>query len=74
VEIKIGMQSAPRELVLEIDSEPEDIEAALKAALADGGVLSLSSANGGKVLLLADKIAYLEFGRVGPRRVGFSNT
>jgi Protein of unknown function (DUF3107) len=73
VEVKIGIQSAPRELVLETDSEPEDVEAALKAALADGGILTLTNAKGGQVLLPADKIAYIEFGSIGPRRVGFSN-
>jgi hypothetical protein len=71
VEVKIGIQNAPRELVLETDSEPEDVEAALKAALADGGILTLASATGGKVLLPADKIAYLEFAKIGQRRVGF---
>ena len=73
MEVKIGIQSAPRELVLETDSEPEEIEAALKTALADGGIFTMTSAKGGKVLLLADKVAYIEFSSSGQRRVGFSN-
>jgi hypothetical protein len=73
VEVKIGIQSAPRELIVETESEAEDVEAALKAAIADNGVLVLAAVKGGKVLVPADKIAYLEFSGTEPRRVGFSN-
>jgi hypothetical protein len=73
VEVKIGIQSAPRELIVETESEADDVEAALKAAVADGGVLVLAAAKGGRVLVPADKIAYLEFGGTEARRVGFSN-
>jgi hypothetical protein len=73
VEVKIGIQSAPRELVVETESEADDVEAALKAAIADSGVLVLATAKGGRVLVPADKIAYLEFGAAEARRVGFSN-
>lgn len=73
MEVKIGIQSAPRELVVETESEADDLEAALKAAVADKGVLVLTAVKGGRVLVPADKIAYLEFGGTEPRRVGFSN-
>jgi hypothetical protein len=74
VEVKIGIPSVPRELRVETASSQEEVENALKAAVAaDGGVLVLSDVNGGKVLVPADKIAYLEFGGNEPRRVGFSS-
>ena len=73
MEVKIGIQSAPRELIVETDSEADDVEAALRAAVAESGVLALTAAKGGRVLVPADKIAYLEFGGTEPRRVGFSN-
>jgi hypothetical protein len=73
VEVKIGIQSAPRELIVETALEPDDVEAALKAAIADSGVLVLSVVKGGRVLVPADKVAYLEFGGTEPRRVGFTN-
>jgi hypothetical protein len=73
VEVKIGIQSAPRELIVETDAEADDVEAALRSAVAEGGVLTLAAAKGGRVLVPADKIAYLEFGGTEPRRVGFSN-
>jgi hypothetical protein len=73
VEIKIGIQSVPRELVLETESDAAEVEAALKAAVADDGVFVLADAKGGKVLVPAEKIAYVEFSGNESRRVGFGN-
>jgi hypothetical protein len=73
VEIKIGIQSAPRELVVETESAADEVETALKAAIAENGVLVLAVVKGGRVLVPADKIAYLEIGGTEARRVGFSN-
>jgi len=73
VEIKIGIQSAPRELVVETESAAAEVEAALKAAIADSGVLVVAVVKGGRVLVPADKIAYLEIGGTETRRVGFSS-
>ena len=74
MEVKIGIPSVPRELRVETPSTPEEVETLLKAALAaDAGILVLADVSGGKVLVPADKIAYLEFGGEEPRRVGFSS-
>jgi hypothetical protein len=74
VEIKIGIQSVPRELVIETRSSFEEVQRALATAVADGGVFTLGDEKSGKVLIPADKIAYLEVSGNGPRRVGFGNT
>jgi Protein of unknown function (DUF3107) len=75
VEVKIGIQSVPRELVVETDSPPDEIERELASALADGAhsVFTLAMSKGGKVLIPADKIAYVEFGAPEARRMGFGN-
>jgi Protein of unknown function (DUF3107) len=75
VEVKIGIQSVPRELVVETNTPADDIERALSAALEKGGqtVLAISVSKGGKLLVPADKIAYVEFGGAESRRVGFGN-
>jgi hypothetical protein len=74
VEVKIGVQSAPRELVVETDATGDEVEAALKAAVeVKGGVFALATAKGGRVLVPAEKIAYLEFSGNEQRRVGFSS-
>jgi len=75
VEVKIGIQSVPRELVVETDTPAGDIERDLFAALEKGGqsIFTVALAKGGKVLVPADKIAYVEFTGVEARRVGFGN-
>jgi Protein of unknown function (DUF3107) len=74
VEVKIGIQSVPRELIVETKSSSEEVESALNAAVANGGVLILEDDKGGRILVPADKIAYLEIGGSEPRRIGFGNT
>lgn len=73
VEVKIGVLSAPRELVVETETGSEEIERALASALADGGIFSIRDDKNGKILIPADKIAYVELGGSEPRRVGFGN-
>jgi Protein of unknown function (DUF3107) len=74
VEVKIGIPSVPRELLIETAATAEEVESALKAAVAaETGVFALAKVNGGKVLVPADKIGYVELGGTEPRRVGFGN-
>ena len=74
MEVKIGIQSAPRELVMETNESAAQIEQALRTALADGGVFALADDKGGKVLVPTDKLAYLELTGNEPRRVGFGSS
>jgi hypothetical protein len=71
VEVKIGIQSAPRELIVETETAVEEVERALTSALADGGVFTLRDDKGGRILIPAEKIAYVELGGAEQRRVGF---
>ncbi len=75
MEVKIGIQSVPRELVVERDSAADDIEQVLTSAVAGGeqSVFALAVSKGGKLLVPADKIADVEFGVPEARRVGFGN-
>ncbi len=76
MEVKIGIQSVPRELVHDTDATPEEVERDLTAALTvkDGkGVFTLNTQKGGRVLIPAEKIAYVEFSTDQARRVGFGN-
>ena len=75
MEVKIGIHSVPRELVVETDVPAEEVEQQLASALAGGAhsVFALPVSKGGKVLVPADKIAYVEFGAPEARRVGFGN-
>ena len=72
MEVKIGVQHAQRELVLDTNSTPEDIEARLTEALSGNGVLRLADTKGRSVVVPADKIAYVEIGADDSgRRIGF---
>ena len=71
MEVKIGIQSVVRELILDTNDEAADVERALAAAVADGTLLVLRDDKGGKVMVPADKIAYVEIGTGPGRRVGF---
>lgn len=71
MEVKIGVVYAPRELLVETEQSPEDVEKALSKALVDGGIFSLVDENGHRVVIPVDKIAYLEVAKPDDRRVGF---
>ena len=72
MEVKIGIQSAPRELVVETAASPEEVEKLLARALGtDGSVFTLTDEKGGRVLIPADKIAYVELASPESRRMGF---
>jgi hypothetical protein len=72
VEVKIGVQHAPRELVLESGQTPDEVEAAVTAAFrSDDGVLSLVDEKGRRVLVPVTKVAYVEIAETEQRRVGF---
>jgi hypothetical protein len=72
VEVKIGVQYAARELVLESAQSADDVAKAVSDALkADLGVLTLVDEKGRRVLVPADKLAYVEIAESESRRVGF---
>jgi hypothetical protein len=72
VEVKIGVQFAPRELVLESGQSADEVVKAVADALkADLGVLTLVDEKGRRVLVPADKLAYVEIAESEQRRVGF---
>jgi hypothetical protein len=72
VEVKIGVQHVARELIIESSQTPDEIEAAVSAALKDDdGVLTLADERGRKLLVPAGRLAYVEIGEQVERRVGF---
>ncbi len=73
MEIKIGIQHVARELTVETESTAADIEASLRKALADDGVVALTDEKGRKVLVPATKIAYIDLGQDKVRPVGFGS-
>ena len=73
MEVKIGIQSVQRELVLDTPSSPDELERSLLTALTSGGMFVVRDEKGGKVLIPAEKIGYVELTGTEQRRIGFGN-
>ena len=72
MEVKIGVQYAARELVIESAQSPDEVMAAVTEALsAQTGVLSLADEKGRRVVVPVAKLAYVEIAESEQRRVGF---
>jgi hypothetical protein len=72
VEVKIGVQHTPRELVVESVQTPDEVQQLVADAINGGdGVLSLEDEKGRRVIVPAAKIAYVEIAEAETRRVGF---
>ena len=72
MEVKIGVQNAAREIVLESAQTADEVESAVAAALSGSEkLLKLSDEHGRKVLVPAERLAYVEIGEQAPRKVGF---
>ncbi|MCP9206241.1 DUF3107 domain-containing protein [Streptomyces sp. HD1123-B1] len=72
MEVKIGVQHAPREITLESGQSAEEVERLVADALAGKAqLLTLVDDHGRKVLVPADRLAYVEIGEPSTRKVGF---
>ncbi len=72
MEVKIGVQHANRELVLESEQSPDEVQEAVAQALSGKtGLLQLTDDKGRRVIVPADRLAYVEIGEVSMRKVGF---
>ena len=71
MDIKIGIQDTARELTLESNQTPADVQAAVADAIASGSLLTLVDDRGRTVIVPAAKIAYIEIGPATRGKVGF---
>ena len=72
MEVKVGVLHTPREIVVDSNQSPEEVEALVATALKSvDGQLSLTDEKGRKVIIPANLIAYIEIAQSDPRRVGF---
>ena len=73
MEVKIGVQYAPRELVLESAQTASDVVSAVTEALSgESGVLDLVDEKGRRILVPVSKLAYVEIDESVARKVGFT--
>ena len=72
MEVKIGVKGIARELVVETDLTPEDVSSLVRDCSSDDHALfDIADTKGRRVLVPADKLAYVEIGEQEARRVGF---
>ena len=72
MEVKVGVKGVARELVVETDLTTDDVSSMVKACASDPAALfDLTDSRGRRVLVPADKLAYVEIGEQEARRVGF---
>ena len=74
MDIRIGITHGGRELSVEVeDDAAESAAAALEDAVSGGAsVLWLTDRNGRRVGVPIDKLAFVELGPAGDRRIGFA--
>ena len=71
MEVKIGIQHAPRELVVDTDESADAVEKMVADAVGSEGVLALTDSKGRKIIVPAARIAYVEIGGALAGQVGF---
>lgn len=73
MEVKIGVQHSPRELVIDSPKTPDEIAAEVSKAMSNSkdGLLTLVDERGRRVVVPVDRIAYVEIAQADQRRVGF---
>ena len=74
MEVKIGVQHANREIVVDSEQGQDQIIESVRAALAEEeGMLVLADAKGRTVIVPVEKLAYVEVGEETARKVGFGS-
>ena len=72
MEVKIGVQYAARELVIDTSMSSDEVATAVNEALSgEAAVLSLTDTKGRRVLVPSEKLAYVELGTPTAGQVGF---
>lgn len=75
MEVKIGVRSVHRELVVETELSAEQVEEEIRNALAvERGVVSLTDTKGRRVLVPTSSLGFVEIGEDESRPVGFGGT
>lgn len=71
MEVKIGVQHSPRELIVETGETPENVEKMVAEAVASDTVFTLTDTKGRKIMVPGAKVAYVEIGGGVAGHVGF---
>ena len=73
MDVKIGVRDVAGQVVLESEQTPDEVAAAVAAAVEGGGLLTLTDDKGRLVIVPGPLIGYVEIGAPVERRVGFGS-
>ncbi|XRQ12064.1 DUF3107 domain-containing protein [Actinomadura welshii] len=74
MQVRIGVQNIPKELVVDSEQSADEVQEALADALTEpGGVLVLRDRRAGRVVVPARQVGYLEISEDEQRNVGFGS-
>ncbi|WP_226345125.1 DUF3107 domain-containing protein [Agilicoccus flavus] len=73
MEVKIGVLHTGREITIESEAAPEEVERAVSDSVASGSPLRLVDAKGTVFLVPAAVVGYVEIGSARKGGVGFGN-
>ena len=72
MEVKIGVLHTPREIIVDSNQTPDEVEQLVAEALKSvDGQLALTDDRGRRVIVPANLVAYVEIAQADARRVGF---
>jgi hypothetical protein len=72
VQVRVGVQLVPKELVVETKLSSDEVQQALSDALeSPGGLFVLKDTRGGRIVIPAKHVGYLEIAEDENRQVGF---
>lgn len=72
MEVKIGVLHTPREIMVDSNQTPDEVEQLVSEALKSvDGQLALTDERGRRVIVPANLVAYVEIAQADTRRVGF---
>ncbi|MEV6031149.1 DUF3107 domain-containing protein [Nonomuraea sp. NPDC052116] len=75
MEVKIGVRSVHREIVVETELSAEQVEEEIRNALSvERGVFALTDVKGRRVVVPVASIGFIEIGEDQARPVGFGGT
>ncbi|HEY8482898.1 MAG TPA: DUF3107 domain-containing protein [Spirillospora sp.] len=74
MQVRIGVQNVPKELVVDTEQSADEVQQALADALAEQrSIFVLQDRRTGRVVVPADRVAYLEISEEEQRSVGFGS-
>jgi hypothetical protein len=72
VQVRVGVQLVPKELVVETKLSADEVQQALNDALeSPSGLFVLKDSRGGRIVIPAKHVGYLEIAEDENRQVGF---